>query len=547
MVRRHRRGEQPTVAAPAEVREERTAVFAKTKMCKFHILGMCTKGDACHFAHERQTLQTLPDLFRTKLCKTLINTGRCEDSSCRYAHNKEELRLVSGFNDKALKEKQEAASAALKAQNTDGIEPPAWKQPYTQPQTQPQLAQAWPQHGNDAMQAAMLQQMMSSVPGMDLLQYDQQAQLLQMGAAHHKAEAMRLRAMAAVYFEAGQLMSHPPPYFSQGDDAAGCQGWWGQPVQGAVTGPATWPMNEAGVDGTRSRGGRRGGRKNVPLARPKVGDQPGPEPQAYIPSVRAHRSFPSPDEDSRKMVVKHTFITLQEEKKPMRQVQTASACLAALGGPDTPTDATPSARGQGERPPTPDSAGLHRLAGQGSMPKLMSRAIHDPVQIDFGSLRSVSSNSLAQQADSEEESSGRSPSSRCVQVQVTGLPGLPHKSQSLPRLNALAEDDVAGPSELEVHSLGDVPHMDSDGEAQETDGHAPPLEKRSQDAPYDVEHMSTAGGLEGKRRQNAALLADLPGVVTVKNTFLDFGSHEPSRPIRAVHTAGGRLDLLGQE
>eukprot|EP00401_Gymnodinium_catenatum_P064704 CAMPEP_0117470658 /NCGR_PEP_ID=MMETSP0784-20121206/7328_1 /TAXON_ID=39447 /ORGANISM="" /LENGTH=652 /DNA_ID=CAMNT_0005264751 /DNA_START=81 /DNA_END=2039 /DNA_ORIENTATION=+ len=67
-------------------------------MCKFHILGMCAKGDDCHFAHVRDDLQLLPDLYRTKLCKTLINTGICNDPSCRYAHNKDELRIVPGFN-----------------------------------------------------------------------------------------------------------------------------------------------------------------------------------------------------------------------------------------------------------------------------------------------------------------------------------------------------------------------------------------------------------------------------------------------------------------
>ncbi|CAK0799089.1 unnamed protein product, partial [Prorocentrum cordatum] len=54
-----------------EARSERIVVFEKTKMCKFHIMGICTKGDGCRFAHERTQLQTLPDLSCTKLCKTL--------------------------------------------------------------------------------------------------------------------------------------------------------------------------------------------------------------------------------------------------------------------------------------------------------------------------------------------------------------------------------------------------------------------------------------------------------------------------------------------
>ncbi|CAK0911709.1 unnamed protein product, partial [Prorocentrum cordatum] len=76
----------------------RTKVFEKTKMCKFFILGCCTRGDACQFAHDKEHLANLPDLFRTKLCRSLINTGRCDNEDCRYAHSKEELRVVPGFS-----------------------------------------------------------------------------------------------------------------------------------------------------------------------------------------------------------------------------------------------------------------------------------------------------------------------------------------------------------------------------------------------------------------------------------------------------------------
>mmetsp|Transcript_46149 Transcript_46149/g.133745 ORF Transcript_46149/g.133745 Transcript_46149/m.133745 type:complete len:417 (-) Transcript_46149:60-1310(-) len=73
---------------------ERTVIFSKTKMCKFHILGMCSKGSGCRFAHHKDELNPLPDLSCTKLCKTLISTGSCEDPNCSYAHNREELRAL---------------------------------------------------------------------------------------------------------------------------------------------------------------------------------------------------------------------------------------------------------------------------------------------------------------------------------------------------------------------------------------------------------------------------------------------------------------------
>lgn len=66
--------------------------FAKTKMCKFEILGMCTKGTACEFAHSPAEMHASPDLTRTKICKTLIASGECLNPRCTYAHSAAELR-----------------------------------------------------------------------------------------------------------------------------------------------------------------------------------------------------------------------------------------------------------------------------------------------------------------------------------------------------------------------------------------------------------------------------------------------------------------------
>jgi len=69
-------------------------IFTKTKLCKFYLLGICAKGESCLFAHERDELNPMPDLFRTKLCSRLINRGTCDDKQCTYAHSKEELRTA---------------------------------------------------------------------------------------------------------------------------------------------------------------------------------------------------------------------------------------------------------------------------------------------------------------------------------------------------------------------------------------------------------------------------------------------------------------------
>jgi hypothetical protein len=75
--------------------ELRGDIFVKTKMCKFNLLGVCSKGPTCVFAHSSNELNPTPDLFRTKLCKTLINTGCCNDPDCKYAHNRDELRSTN--------------------------------------------------------------------------------------------------------------------------------------------------------------------------------------------------------------------------------------------------------------------------------------------------------------------------------------------------------------------------------------------------------------------------------------------------------------------
>jgi hypothetical protein len=166
----------------------KTEVFEKTKMCKFHILGVCMKGDGCRFAHEKNQLQALPDLQRTKLCKTLINTGQCDNPQCKYAHNKEELRPLPEVD---LAEQQ--AKPQLIPGLASGSHAAVPAGPIT---TTAQTAQA-------AQEAAALFR-----PGGPLAQFGQplqdmpmsqkQAAIQQMGqvAQAHAAEAARLHAMA---------------------------------------------------------------------------------------------------------------------------------------------------------------------------------------------------------------------------------------------------------------------------------------------------------------------------------------------------------------
>jgi len=70
--------------------------FQKTKMCKFHLLGVCTRGTQCSWAHSPEELKALPDFYRTKLCHTYLSKGVCRNMECRYAHGYHELRTTDG-------------------------------------------------------------------------------------------------------------------------------------------------------------------------------------------------------------------------------------------------------------------------------------------------------------------------------------------------------------------------------------------------------------------------------------------------------------------
>lgn len=87
--------------------------FEKTKMCKFFAQGVCSKGNACRFAHEKSALQSQPDLFRTRLCTAFIKNGKCKNGeSCRYAHSPDQLRTDTIQEDsKAKTESSDCATS----------------------------------------------------------------------------------------------------------------------------------------------------------------------------------------------------------------------------------------------------------------------------------------------------------------------------------------------------------------------------------------------------------------------------------------------------
>jgi len=84
-------------------RAERSAGFAKTRLCKFFQEGKCTRGKKCTFAHGEEDKEDQSQPVCMKLCKTLIATGRCKNPSCKYAHSKDDIiaakQLTAGLVD----------------------------------------------------------------------------------------------------------------------------------------------------------------------------------------------------------------------------------------------------------------------------------------------------------------------------------------------------------------------------------------------------------------------------------------------------------------
>lgn len=68
-----------------------SALFVKTRLCRFHGMGICARGASCTFAHTKEERKPLPNLTNTKLCP---NLDSCDNGDCCYAHSKEELRSI---------------------------------------------------------------------------------------------------------------------------------------------------------------------------------------------------------------------------------------------------------------------------------------------------------------------------------------------------------------------------------------------------------------------------------------------------------------------
>lgn len=458
-------------------RRDRTQVFEKTKMCKFFIMGCCSRSDNCQFAHDKEDLSSAPNLFRTKLCKSLINTGNCSDANCRYAHSRDELRIVDGFNT------GETAAATPNALPSAHKAPPA------------------PTGGRQAHGGGP-----SSVESYGQSSASQQ---MQQAAQAHAAEAVRLQAMAACLQQAAQAQSV----------AAGAMGggMWGAPWPGAAMQGATG---------------------SVQWGTPAVNMQPwAPNPAAPPNRADAQRSPPAqhqpvPSGRHPNMAVKNTFISVDNDSTPSNQqarfprVKTAGARLESMVGD---ADTTPQA----------SAAASNAAPGTGYNAS-------DPVQIPLASLRSMSSQSLPISAYTEEEeqevfgqdpgyiNQGASAQSNTDPLQAQVKNTFLHFDQGNNTLNRSLRPISSAQGRLDA--LAEGANSPSPG------GLGGVVEESPSNSPAARNDRTGDGGAGGAFGTN--LLPETKSI-KVRNTFLDFGDEETPLGLRAVHTAAGRLDLLG--
>lgn len=94
-------------------------VCQKTRLCTFNQVGLCNRGSDCTFAHGKDELRPVPDLFKTKLCPAVMRRERCQDPMCTYAHDKTELRRTVKASEQSKYEAQAHAA----------VEPPELLQP----------------------------------------------------------------------------------------------------------------------------------------------------------------------------------------------------------------------------------------------------------------------------------------------------------------------------------------------------------------------------------------------------------------------------------
>eukprot|EP00441_Pelagodinium_beii_P042064 CAMPEP_0197637630 /NCGR_PEP_ID=MMETSP1338-20131121/12795_1 /TAXON_ID=43686 ORGANISM="Pelagodinium beii, Strain RCC1491" /NCGR_SAMPLE_ID=MMETSP1338 /ASSEMBLY_ACC=CAM_ASM_000754 /LENGTH=579 /DNA_ID=CAMNT_0043210069 /DNA_START=72 /DNA_END=1808 /DNA_ORIENTATION=- len=578
MPRGHRRSRRKEAedSEDALERTQRTVIFSKTKMCKFHILGACSKGAGCKFAHQKYELQSLPDLACTKLCKTLISTGSCEDPDCRYAHNRDQLKempngevspLIEQLKQNEAQKLASAALAAAKAASSD--EQHLQKQRAQTQQLEQQLRQQlnFLQSNNpEALPPGMVQTSQNSVRrGPDVAMYQQMQ-------------------VPCGYAETG----YAAPTASTSDDQAAF-------FQQMVALQLQWAANQqaSAMPVSAPAPGRQ--------AIASLGSQAGPVPAGIQPwhndKDPACDEHPSQRADSAKVLSLASELsaepTVEELRKQLQQQQLINMQLRAEGQrrpqpvpsysgqlPGFVTSQAPAGSLPGRSDKTPH-------AGVGKQTALKPKMVVKNTFIDFQEPEADSTPSKLPQRNNTwcaglnevcEDDDDESPVNAAEKSDESGLKA-PFQQVGLP-LTQIPNRQACG--SLGLHCVPENRRLTGMGrqvsecsEASVTSTEAPHTEKRHQDTPLERHPRRSSSPLSSG--SNLSTLDEAPEMedsvaheersstppprhkveqdactpgrrlkqdfgAVVKNTFLDIQNPEAQVPLRLVQTASGRLD-----
>eukprot|EP00746_Dinoflagellata_sp_MGD_P078775 gnl/MRDRNA2_/MRDRNA2_31474_c0_seq1.p1 gnl/MRDRNA2_/MRDRNA2_31474_c0~~gnl/MRDRNA2_/MRDRNA2_31474_c0_seq1.p1 ORF type:complete len:475 (-),score=89.44 gnl/MRDRNA2_/MRDRNA2_31474_c0_seq1:174-1598(-) len=74
----------------------------KTKLCRYHMKGLCKHGNDCRFAHGSSQLVQPPNLHKTRMCPDFLAGKQCTNPNCTFAHDESELKKVNICHKTAL-------------------------------------------------------------------------------------------------------------------------------------------------------------------------------------------------------------------------------------------------------------------------------------------------------------------------------------------------------------------------------------------------------------------------------------------------------------
>eukprot|EP00405_Crypthecodinium_cohnii_P012759 CAMPEP_0206431196 /NCGR_PEP_ID=MMETSP0324_2-20121206/7230_1 /ASSEMBLY_ACC=CAM_ASM_000836 /TAXON_ID=2866 /ORGANISM="Crypthecodinium cohnii, Strain Seligo" /LENGTH=599 /DNA_ID=CAMNT_0053897097 /DNA_START=437 /DNA_END=2238 /DNA_ORIENTATION=+ len=589
LVESQARAAAPSLVAAAasaleDPRKERVTIFQRTKMCKFFLLGCCSRGDQCHFAHSKEQLSELPNLYRTKLCRTLINTGSCTDETCRYAHNKDELRNVEGFSGTMHNANTKLAQAAIAkgilspsdvavaaasggTGGSEGINPPP---PPPPPQSQANSMQRGPRSGgapmgnsnsgnfgannnhnnnssnnsrgnqggrnpighggSNSMQFQQQQQQQQQQ-----LRQQLQMQQLQLQLQQFQLQQQQTGCTGGIDQACGAAGFGQLPVGLMGTDIqSGCLMMLQQQAQlqelamragffpgiGTSVGTGLGTM-EDGTTGATGLGSGLGRTLPVSEALPGLGLGDAQQQSKFSrPVVSTPRSDSEQGEPASVLQAAASF-DREAQMGSMRVIQeddnmprsASSNSLAAMAARGSLHGLGGGLRKGGLRSVKTAAARLESLGGADwdndneMVLQDPSECVpsNEPVQINLGTLRSLSSQSLTRLA---EEADG--PLSAAAAASSGGA------------------GDLAGWRKKSYEAVGERGAKES-GLSSSSGGAGGAMGHHASERLQGDHPLNTGAGL------------------SIKNTFIDFPEEAPTNRLRVVHTAAGRLDLMGQE